>query len=357
MMKSYFETRVGHNEHLRRLLAGSKERFYKGVTESLFQVDFNGEVSLLRDSDKMQNIVYLEKIRAEAGVFAQRYYNTFVNQANMFRLSRRDRDSWNKWADRVKQVTWASRDVTLPDESELTQRANKLRVWLNDNIVKSFEQNMALYKLMAPHNFCISPFVSSDLEKSMSDNFLGGLGEYRVISGWLKSPLLIYSSPGYRFDLGMWVNPDSRLKLKMYCKHETDGLLDVLDVEAQFRGGRFEDIVHYDIKKRNTLMKISNAHVERGEIIDEKDSIVDFEMSGNPRSGSVKTRMRTLGGQERMVLTDLDSAKRQIFVVKYWASNPVIAGGELLKRGIEIIENDGRYESLVGLAKKKVSAR
>ncbi len=311
----------------------------------LSYVDFDGNTHQLKKSEDDWHKLYVQGIREEAKKYAKSSYDKRKNKIKELELSDPDWKSISKWV-AITKGTYERNDG-LPLYYELTKRARKFSIWTKETLLNDFSNLFNSYLLLAPHTFCFSPQVPSDLEKRMSNHFLKRINDYETRGDWIRSPLLfVENTQNYFAGFKMYASYNNRIKLKMYSWHTKNGLKDILDVEAQFRGGKFEDIVHYHVEKPLTLNLLSGPSYKGSE---------NFEMSGNPRTGKVTMiESRELEGEKR-TSTEIPQAKKSIVAMKYWGEHPVIAGGNLLKRGIEIIEQEGRYETLVGLARQKVN--
>ena len=339
-MQSYFlekirEYKSVESQFIQNLIREERGRWLS----NLYFVDSSGNVvPYLNGENDRARVAFIDAVDSEIRRKVHTLAKTPLELIN--ELSRSDAASWKKWYVSLK----ASSQNFLPYYHGLSKRAKKAAESINhftDELHHAFKE----YFIFAPHSFCFAPFKQEDkpdLEKKLS-GLLDTDRWFPDERGRLKFSSLIdvyHAQDHFVNVMGYLSRYKPSFKLKMYSKHFAEELTDTLDVEAQFKGNTFEDIVHFHVEKPHTRKCLTQY---LGEASPHRS--YHFELSKHLKTGNVIVKNPDLFG-ERTVRTDEEAMGKKAIAIRQWKHRPVVVGGALLSAIIDYIKHEPKFEAL-----------
>ena len=223
-----------------------------------------------------------------------------------------------------------------------------------NKLSEKVDEPLDLYKLLCPHTFCFAPFQETDrstLEARMAQlhDTLSAYTQHRDGSWLRSSTVTVYKDGSHSVGLcGYLARKYPCFKLKLYAVHKgADGTEDKLDVEAQFEGNNFVDIIHYHVEKpytRRRLMEEAGEH--------HQDIPVKIVISKSPRTDAV--HVEDYVPLSDMKVTHKDKIESKIAVLEDWKEHPIMVGGALFAAAIDIVRKERAFAELQDLALRYV---
>lgn len=227
------------------------------------------------------------------------------------------------------------------EKIKLPSRAQRVLNGLQDLTMDS-ERAKSFYRYFGPHGFCFhnyNPNFRNELVDLM--NPLLDIRNYRDSSnGWDGGPMIqLYDGEDHSVNIKGYVKRRARrFKIKLHSKH--GGIhpkKDKLDVETQFKNGRYDGITHYHVEKPSSMMTLFGLSVDEVTSYGDRYQI-SFSSEGD------ETFIYGLGSNDKKI-SNKSSEEKDLLALTEMQKNPVMAGGSLLKGIIKVVETDSRFQT------------
>lgn len=227
------------------------------------------------------------------------------------------------------------------EKQALNSRSRKAMADIND-LRSEMDEKRTFYTYFGPHGFCFYPaegIGSSDIAKMISP--LLYLKDYHVNGAWISQKVDLFRGPDFLVSFLAYANrKDRRFKTKLYVKHKGQHESpDTLDVETEFKDGRYASIVHYHLEKPSSMMALFGMTQEQ--VNAKGDS---YQLSISPLTGITRVTRWT---ESRKVITSKESEEANTIALRAIQKKPIMAGGALLEKLIRVVETDPRFQTLI----------